>query len=60
MAKTNDRFKPFEIKPGMTLAPVFRRKLVSEKMKEMDKYLTEQVCIVSEHDSTVCCTACLA
>ena len=42
-AETSTRFKPFEVKTGMSLAPVIRRHLLLDTKKLLDEGLRLQV-----------------
>lgn len=43
MVENNSRFKPFEIKAGMSLAPVIRKELTLDDKMALDEGLQQQV-----------------
>ena len=43
MVENNSRFKPFEIKAGMSLAPVIRKELTLDDKMALDEGLQKQV-----------------
>jgi hypothetical protein len=43
LPKAVQKFEPFEIKPDMSLAPVYRTQLNKESQQKLDKSMEEQV-----------------
>ena len=59
VTENTSRFKPFEIKAGMSLAPLTRKQLTLDTKKDLDEGIQRQVCNSRFHKDQIQKVKCL-